>query len=60
MGKAALEGLPGVKEVKRGFHSGREINTVIYDPQVINLEKMISALKAAGTYIGIAKEKPRQ
>ena len=58
MGKAALEGLPGVKEVTRGFRSGREINTVLYDPQAVSVEQMIAALKAAHTYRGVAKAKP--
>ena len=58
MGKAALEGLQGVKEVTRGFRSGREINTVFYDPQAVGVEQMIAALKSAGTYRGVAKEQP--
>jgi hypothetical protein len=32
----------------------REINTVTYDPGVISIDAMVSALQAAGTYIGIA------
>lgn len=55
MGKQALEGLAGVKEVRRGFHLGREINTVTYDPAVITPEAMIAALKKAGTYQGVAE-----
>ena len=56
MGKSALEGLKGVKEVRRGFRSFREINTVIYDPRVITPDEMVSALKAAGTYLETAEE----
>jgi copper chaperone CopZ len=52
VGKAALEGLAGVKKVTRGFHGFREINTVTYDPDVIGPEQMVAALKMAGTYIG--------
>ena len=52
MGKAALEGLNGVKEVTRGFRGAREINTVIYDPEVISPAQMVAALKEAGTYNG--------
>jgi len=48
--------LKGVKEVKRGFRKLREINTVIYDPSMITPDDMVSALKAAGTYIGTAEE----
>jgi hypothetical protein len=56
VGKSALEGLKGVKEVGRGFRKFREINTVIYDPHVITPDEMVSALKAAGTYLDIAEE----
>ncbi|MEE4263280.1 MAG: hypothetical protein V2I56_11355 [Desulfobacteraceae bacterium] len=52
MGKAALEGLAGIQNVTRGWHSGREINTVTFDPAVITPEEMVAALKAAGTYTG--------
>jgi hypothetical protein len=47
--------LNGVKEVKKGFRGFREINTVIYDPKVIAPDEMVSALKAAGTYLGTAE-----
>jgi hypothetical protein len=56
VGKAALEGLQGVKEVKRGFRGFREINTVVYDPSIITRDEMISALKGAHTYLGVAEE----
>ncbi len=56
MGKAALDGLPGVKKVTSGWHRFREANTVDYDPNIITPDEMVSALKAAGTYIGIAKQ----
>ena len=52
MGKAALDGLSGVKKVTRGFRGVREINTVTYDPEAIHPEQMVAALKAVGTYIG--------
>jgi copper chaperone CopZ len=55
VGKAALEGLPGIKKVTRGFHNFREINTVIYDSSVVTLDDMIAALKRAGTYRGVVK-----
>lgn len=55
MGKAALDGLKGVKRVENGFRDGREINTVYYDPTVITIEEMERALKDAGTYRGIAQ-----
>jgi len=56
VGKSALEGLKGIKEVKSGFRGFREINTVIYDPSIITTAEMVSALKAAGTYRGLAEE----
>ena len=55
MGKAALDGLPGVKRVDTGFHGGREINTVLFDPAEISVEDMVNALTAAGTYRGTAQ-----
>lgn len=55
MGKAALEGLHGVKKVENGFRGAREINMVTFDPAEITVEKMVEALTRAGTYGGIAK-----
>jgi copper chaperone CopZ len=55
VGKAALEGLPGVKKVTSGFYKFKEINTVVYDPDKISADVMIRALEKADTYIGIAK-----
>jgi hypothetical protein len=54
VGRAALDGLPGVQSVSSGWRGTREINTVIYDPTRINVEAMESALKRAGTYRGTA------
>jgi hypothetical protein len=55
VGKAALDGLDGIKKVTRGWQGGREINTVTYDPERITPEDMVTALKKAGTYRGIAE-----
>lgn len=52
MGKAALEGLQGVKKVEKGFRHFKEINTVYYDPATISIEEMEEALKEAKTYRG--------
>jgi hypothetical protein len=52
--------LNGVKEVSRGFRGFREINTVIYDPRFITPDEMVSALKAARTYGGIAENQREQ
>jgi len=46
-----------VHTVTNGFQGFREINTVDYDPDRISPGEMVSALKAAETYIGIAKER---
>ena len=50
VGKAALEGLEGVRRVENGFKNFKEINTVYYDPRLIMIEDMEEALKEAGTY----------
>ena len=55
MGKAALDGLPGIKKVTRGWHNFREINTVDYDPEVISPDAMVDALKKAGTFRGVVQ-----
>ncbi len=55
VGKSALEGLEGVKEVRKDFRGFREINTVVYDPRAITPEEMVAALKASSTYLGIAE-----
>ena len=52
VGKSALEGLKGVNHVTSGFHGAREINTVLYNPDLVSIEQMVEALKQAGTYIG--------
>lgn len=55
VGQDALEGLKGVKKVEKGFRGTREINTVYYDSDLVTIEEMEAALKAAGTYIGVEK-----
>lgn len=52
MGKAALEGLKGVKRIEKGFSHFKEINTVYYDPAIITVEEMEEALRKAATYRG--------
>ena len=47
--------MKGVKKVEKGFRYFKEINTVYYDPAVITIEEMETALKKAGTYIGTVK-----
>jgi len=56
VGKAALEGLPGVKKVTVGFKGFKEINTVTFDASLITPDEMVDALKAADTFIGKVKE----
>jgi hypothetical protein len=55
VGQAALDGLPGVKKIEKGFQKFKEINTVYYDPSLITIAEMEQILKKAGTYIGTAK-----
>jgi copper chaperone CopZ len=55
VGKAALEGLDGVKRVEKGFHDLKETNTVYYDPAVITIAEMEAALRKARTYRGMVK-----
>ena len=56
VGKSALEELDGIHKITNGFRGSREINTVAYDADKLTPEKMITALKTAGTYIGIAEQ----
>jgi hypothetical protein len=44
-----------VKRVEKDFHYLKEINTVYYDPSVITIEEMETALENAGTYTGTVK-----
>jgi hypothetical protein len=43
-----------VKKVDNGFRGAKEINTVIFNPSKITVERMVEALTRAGTYIGTA------
>ena len=56
MGKAALDGRPGVTRVEKGWRGWREINTVTYDPGRISLPEMEKILKESGTYRGTAED----
>ena len=40
VGKAALEGLEGIKRIENGFHNSKEINTVYYDASTVNIEEI--------------------
>jgi copper chaperone CopZ len=55
VGEAALEGLEGIKQVDKGFHNSKEINTVYYEASTITIEEMEDALRKAGTYQGTVK-----
>ena len=50
-GKAALQGLKGVQKVETGFHYIHETDAVYYDPKLITIREMKTALKKAGTYV---------
>jgi len=56
VGKAALAGRPGVEKVSSGWRGFREINTVMYDPDLIGIEEMVEILKKTGTYRGTAEQ----
>lgn len=43
-----------MKKVESGFRGLREINTVLFDPAEITVEKIVEALTRAGTYRGTA------
>jgi hypothetical protein len=48
--------LNGVISVSNGWKDRKEVNTVIYDPNRIDIDTMVMALKKAGTFLGIAAE----
>ncbi len=50
-GKAALRDLKGVQKIETGFHYLNETDTVYFDPKVITVEEMETALKKAGKYV---------
>jgi copper chaperone CopZ len=56
-GKAALQGLKGIKKIETGIHYFKETDTVYYDPKAVTVEEMEAALKKAGTYVGTVKSK---
>lgn len=52
VGASALEGRQGIISVQKGWHRGREVNHVVFDPQKTSVTSMESWLKSANTYIG--------
>jgi copper chaperone CopZ len=56
-GKAALQGLHGVRKVETGIHYLKETDTVSYDPKIITIQEMEAVLKKAGTYVKTVREK---
>ncbi len=51
VGVSALSGKPGVVSVERGWSGAREIDRVVYDPQVVSVMQLENWLKEADTYI---------
>lgn len=51
VGVNALQGKPGVVAVKPGWSGAREVDRVIYDPELVTLEELEGWLKGAGTYV---------
>ena len=56
VGASALQGRPGVLSVRKGWHDGKEVNRVVFDPQKVSVPSMEAWLKSAGTFIGSEKE----
>ena len=50
-GKAALQGMTGIKKIETGFHYIHETDTVYFDPMKVTIEEMENVLKKAGTYV---------
>ena len=50
LGVAALEGRPGILSVSKGWRNAKEINRVVFDPQIVSVQKIEEWLKKAGTY----------
>lgn len=51
VGVNALQGKPGVISAQRGWSGVREIDRVVYDPQVVSLLELENWLKETGTYV---------
>ena len=56
VGASALRGRPGILSVQKGWHDGKEVNRVVFDPQKVSVPSMEAWLKSAGTFIGSEKE----
>ena len=51
IGKAALDGQPGVVNVEKGWLNMSEINRVVFNPAKTNVNRIEETLKESGTYI---------
>jgi hypothetical protein len=51
VGVSALQDKPGVVSVKPGWSGGREVDRVVYNPQVVSLMQLENWLKETDTYI---------
>ena len=58
VGAGALEGKPGVLSVERGWSRGREVDRVVYDPQMVSLGQLETYLKQADTYVDTLEHSP--
>jgi hypothetical protein len=58
VGAAALEGRPGIIDVKKGWLGASEVDRVEYDPNKVAIEQMEIWLRDAGTYIRTVRNKP--
>ncbi len=50
-GKTVLQGLKGIQKIETGLLYVHETDTVYYDPRVITIKDMETALKRAGTHL---------
>ncbi|MCB2184108.1 MAG: hypothetical protein KQH63_18955 [Desulfobulbaceae bacterium] len=46
-----MERRPGILSVSKGWQDGKEINRVVFDPEIITVRRIEERLKQAGTYV---------
>lgn len=51
VGVNALEGKPGVISVAPGWSGAREVDRVVFDPELVSVEQLEDWLKEADTYV---------
>ena len=56
VGASALDGLPGIISIEKGWNNFKEINRSVYDPDKITVNQLEDRLKKSGTYLGPVAE----